>query len=135
MVISPDEGASYFTENAQGHSLKKVRNESKAIGKNTGIHADIKKLEGDVDVKGKNICILDDIIATGGTIIRAIEHLKKLGANKIVVGATHGVFSGEKIPEKILPLTYQRELPTIQNCVYKDLESLALIALIRVICF
>ncbi|HBA46036.1 hypothetical protein A2W67_03575 [Candidatus Nomurabacteria bacterium RIFCSPLOWO2_02_40_28] len=100
VVISPDEGASYFTESAQGHSLKKVRHESKAT-KNQ-IHARIHKMEGEVPVRGKNVCILDDIISTGGTIIRAIEHLKSRGAKKIIVGTTHGVFAGEKIAEKIL---------------------------------
>lgn len=102
LVISPDEGASYFTENAQGHTLKKVRKASGAYGNKTGIHASIHSMEGNFDVKGKNICILDDIISTGGTIIRAIEHLKSRGAKKIIVGATHGVFAGEKIAEKIL---------------------------------
>jgi len=105
VVISPDERSSYFTENAQGHkthSLKKVRGESKANGAKTGIHADIQIMEGEADVKGKNVCILDDIISTGGTIMRAIAHLKARGAEKIIVGATHGVFAGEKIAEKIL---------------------------------
>src|SRR3989344_2468995 len=102
LVISPDEGSSYFIENAQGHSLKKVRGESKASGETTGIHADIHTMEGEIDVEGKNVCILDDIISTGGTILRAIEHLKSRGAKKIIVGATHGVFAGEKIAEKIL---------------------------------
>lgn len=104
-VISPDEGSSYFIENAKGHashSLKKTRGKAKANGVQNGIHADIRKMEGHIDVKGKNICILDDIIAGGGTMMHAIKHLKKLGAKKIIVGATHGVFCGEKIPEKIL---------------------------------
>ena len=102
IVISPDEGSSYFIENAQGHSLRKTRKESTANGTPTGIHAEIHKMEGEVDVEGKNVCILDDIISTGGTIIRATEHLKSRGARKIIVGATHGVFAGENIAEKIL---------------------------------
>ena len=56
VVVSPDEGASYFTENAKGqmkHSLKKVRGESKANGEETGIHADIATMEGEIDVEGK----------------------------------------------------------------------------------
>ncbi|MCX6752337.1 MAG: ribose-phosphate diphosphokinase [Candidatus Nomurabacteria bacterium] len=111
VVISPDEGSSYFIENAQGcecHSLTKVRHESKATGEKTGIHADIHKIEGEVDVENKNVCILDDIISTGGTIIRAIEHLKSRGAKKIIVGATHGVFAGEKIAEKILKASCEK---------------------------
>jgi|SRR3989344_3701690 len=98
VVIAPDEGSSYFTENAQGHithSLSKLRNESKLSTKNTSIHAEIRRIEGEVDVKGKNVCILDDIISTGGTIVHAVRHLKKRGAKKIIVGATHGVFAGE----------------------------------------
>ena len=108
VVISPDEGSSYFIENAkgdqagQGYSLKKVRSESKASGEETGIHADIHTMEGEIDVEGKNVCILDDIISTGGTIVRALEHLKSRGAKKIIVGATHGVFAGHRIAEKIL---------------------------------
>ncbi len=105
VVVSPDEGSSYFTENAKGHkvhSLKKVRGESKENGEETGIHADIETMEGEIDVDGKNVCILDDIISTGGTIVRAIEHLKARGAKKIIVGATHGVFAGHMIAEKIL---------------------------------
>lgn len=102
IVISPDEGSSYFIENAQGHSLKKTRKESTGTGTSTGIHAEVHKIEGEVDVEDKNVCILDDIISTGGTIVRAIEHLKSRGAKKIIVGATHGVFAGENIAEKIL---------------------------------
>ncbi len=105
VVVSPDEGASYFTENAKGqsaHALKKVRGESKPNGEETGIHADIATMQGEIDVEDKNVCILDDIISTGGTIIRAIEHLKARGAKKIIVGATHGVFAGQRIAERIL---------------------------------
>ena len=105
VVISPDAGSSYFIENARGykgHSLQKTRKESRATGIKTSIHADIHKIEGEADVRRKNVCILDDIISTGGTIIRAIEHLKSRGVEKIIVGATHGVFAGEKIAEKIL---------------------------------
>jgi len=105
ILISPDEGGSYFTEYAQGHTghaLKKVRQESKTTGKKTEIEASIKKIEGEIDVKGKNVCILDDIIATGGTIVRALEHLKARGAKKIIVGATHGVFARENIANKIM---------------------------------
>ncbi len=105
VVVSPDEGSSYFTENAKGHnvhSLKKVRHDSKENGTETGIHAEIATMEGEIDVEGKNVCILDDIISTGGTIVRVIEHLKARGAKKIIVGATHGVFAGQRIAEKIL---------------------------------
>ncbi len=46
------------------------------------------------DVKGKNIVMCDDIIATAGTVVNAAKLVKERGAERIVVGATHGVFAG-----------------------------------------
>ncbi len=44
------------------------------------------------DVKDKNIIIIDDMIATGGSIAEAAKTLKGKGARDIYVGATHPVF-------------------------------------------
>ena len=44
------------------------------------------------DVAGRNILMCDDIIATAGTVCSAAELVKQRGAEKIYVGATHGVF-------------------------------------------
>lgn len=105
-VVSPDQGASYFTDNAQGFTMNKKRRRVKEHGLETEIHS--MECDNELDVKGKNICILDDIVASGGTIIYAAKHLKKLGAKKIIVGATHGVFCGDKIAEKILKSSCSR---------------------------
>ncbi len=45
------------------------------------------------DVKGRNVLMCDDIIATGGTVCSAAGLVRKRGAEKIYVGATHGVFT------------------------------------------
>lgn len=45
-----------------------------------------------MDVKGKSILIVDDIIATGGTIVAATSQLKEAGAKSVTVACTHGVF-------------------------------------------
>jgi len=45
------------------------------------------------EVKGRNILMCDDIIATAGTVCSAANLLKERGANNIYVGATHGVFA------------------------------------------
>ena len=45
------------------------------------------------DVKDRNILMCDDIIATAGTICSAASLLKERGAEKIFVGASHGVFA------------------------------------------
>ncbi|MEC7136896.1 MAG: ribose-phosphate pyrophosphokinase [Pseudomonadota bacterium] len=47
------------------------------------------------DVKGKTCIIVDDIIDSGGTIINAVDALKKNGAIDVYVFITHGVLSGE----------------------------------------
>jgi ribose-phosphate pyrophosphokinase len=48
-------------------------------------------------VKGRNILMCDDIIATGGTVCSAANLVQKRGATKIYVGATHGVLAGEAL--------------------------------------
>jgi ribose-phosphate pyrophosphokinase len=45
------------------------------------------------EVKGRNILMCDDIIATAGTVCSAANLLKERGAEKIYVGATHGIFA------------------------------------------
>lgn len=46
-----------------------------------------------IDVKGKNAVLVDDMISTGNTLLRTIEHLRKLGLKKFTCIAVHGVFS------------------------------------------
>ena len=45
------------------------------------------------DVKGRVCLLVDDLIDTGRTIVKAAEALKANGATKVVVAATHAVFS------------------------------------------
>ncbi len=47
------------------------------------------------NVKGKTCIIVDDIIDSGGTIINAVEALKKNGATDVYVFITHAVLSGD----------------------------------------
>lgn len=49
------------------------------------------------DVKGKNILIVDDLIDTAGTLVNAVEALKKAGALEVYSAATHAVFSGSAL--------------------------------------
>jgi len=52
------------------------------------------------DVKNKTAVILDDIVDTGGTLIKVASALKKEGAQKVLAACSHGVLSGNAI-EKI----------------------------------
>ena len=49
------------------------------------------------DVKGRNVVMCDDIIATAGTICSAAKMVKDRGAEKIYIGATHGIFAGQAL--------------------------------------
>ena len=46
------------------------------------------------EVEGKDAVIVDDMIDTAGTLCKAAEVLKKLGAKSVRACATHGVLSG-----------------------------------------
>ncbi len=46
-----------------------------------------------VDIYGKNVLLLDDVISTGGTILQALEVLKRRKVSSIYVCAIHGVFA------------------------------------------
>jgi ribose-phosphate pyrophosphokinase len=49
------------------------------------------------EVQGRNILMCDDIIATAGTVCSAAALVKKRGAEKIYVGATHGVLAAQAV--------------------------------------
>lgn len=91
VIVSPDHGANLRAD-ALVNGLpgsKKVILSKYRPKPNFAEH-----LKVDVDaVKGKVCIIIDDIIDTGGTIISATEILLNSGASKVLVGASHGVFS------------------------------------------
>jgi ribose-phosphate pyrophosphokinase len=49
------------------------------------------------EVRGKNVIIVDDLIATGSSLIEAVAALKKAGALTVRAAITHGVLSGPAI--------------------------------------
>ncbi|MDI9610740.1 MAG: ribose-phosphate diphosphokinase [Archaeoglobales archaeon] len=46
-----------------------------------------------IDVEGKNVLIVDDIISTGGTVIEATKRLYELGAKKVESACVHAVLA------------------------------------------
>lgn len=49
------------------------------------------------DVRGRDVIIHDDEIATGGSLLKVIELLLSQGIGHLTVACTHGVFSGPAI--------------------------------------
>ena len=45
------------------------------------------------EVKDKNVLIVDDMIASGGSVIEVAEKLRKMGANKICITCTFSLFT------------------------------------------
>jgi len=49
------------------------------------------------DVKNKDVVVIDDMIDTAGTLIQAVEAVKREGARRVLACAVHGVLSGPAI--------------------------------------
>lgn len=49
------------------------------------------------EVQGRNLLMIDDMIDTGRTLVRAAEKLKEAGAGEIFACATHPVLSGDAL--------------------------------------
>jgi ribose-phosphate pyrophosphokinase len=83
----------------------------------------VHEIVGEVD--GRLCLIVDDIIDTGSTIVKAAEALKQAGALGVIVAATHAVFSdpaskilqSEFIDEVVvtdtLPIPEESRFPTL----------------------
>ena len=94
-IVSPDTGrvrtAEKFGQRLQAPIafLHKKRSRERA-------HV-VEMLEVVGDVEGRACVMVDDMIATGGTICAAAESLMKRGAASVWAVATHGIFSGPAI--------------------------------------
>lgn len=93
VVASPDVGG-----------IKMARAYAKRLGANFAVvdkrrsddtHTEVMSILG--DVKGKNVVIVDDLVATASSVCEASHALKKAGALKIFVAITHPILSGPAI--------------------------------------
>lgn len=101
LIASPDMGGS---KRAKVYS--KFLDAEMAICHKTRLQANViddMKVIGEVE--GKNVVIVDDMIDTAGTIVKAAEMLKEKGAKTVRAVATHAVLSGpahERIENSVL---------------------------------
>ena len=93
MVVSPDVGG-----------LVRARALAKQLGCDMAI-IDKRRPKANVsevmhvigDIEGRNCVIMDDMIDTAGTLVKAAEVLKERGAKKVYAYCTHPIFSGPAI--------------------------------------
>jgi ribose-phosphate pyrophosphokinase len=89
-IASPDTGG---TKRASTYA--KVLNCDLAIGYKQRVKQnEVASLQILGDVAGKNVILVDDIIDTGGTLCKAAQKIKELGAASVMAMAAHGLFSG-----------------------------------------
>lgn len=101
VVIGPDFGSSEIIEFATGKVVVLKKEEICPVCKNPKTKCkcedmerryEVSKFEGGVDFKNKDVIILDDMITSGTTMIKAVEKIRNDGAGKVVSAATHGLF-------------------------------------------
>ncbi len=91
IVVSPDTGGSLrakkFADVLKSDfiTLKKSRN--RKTGK-------VSIQSTKADVNGKDLIIVDDIISTGGSVVKATQFLKKQKCKRVFVVCTHGLLVG-----------------------------------------
>ncbi len=47
----------------------------------------------EIEIEGKKVVIVDDIVSTGGTVVEATKNLKKAGAREVEVACVHAVLA------------------------------------------
>ena len=93
LFISPDQGAAYLVDEIGGKSMVKRRGEYQNH-KHRSVRP-VESLDANFDVDGRDVVLLDDMIAGGGTMIRATRAVLSLGAKSVCCGCTHGLFLGD----------------------------------------
>jgi ribose-phosphate pyrophosphokinase len=89
LIVGPDSGALYLAQRAASD-----------LGMDYD-YLDKKRLSGDtvtirtknVDVSGRDVVLIDDIIATGGSMAESIKLLKSQGAGDVYLACVHPVLS------------------------------------------
>jgi len=86
------------------------------------------------DVSGRDCLLVDDMIDTGGTILAAAKALKANGAARVIVAATHAVFSHpaiERLSDPVIDsVVVTNTLPITPDKEFENLTVLSIAPLI-----
>jgi ribose-phosphate pyrophosphokinase len=106
MTIGPDLGSSKMIKYATGEEMFLTKEKRCPICNLPATQCkckiqkkkyEITDIESKYNFSGKNVLILDDIIASGGTMIKAVKKVRSEGAKKVVASATHGLFMKDSL--------------------------------------
>src|SRR3954453_4239186 len=93
IVVSPDVGGV-----VRARALAKQLNTDLAIIDKRRPKANVSEVMHVIgDIEGRNCVIMDDMIDTAGTLVKAAEVLKERGARHVYAYCTHPIFSGPAI--------------------------------------
>jgi ribose-phosphate pyrophosphokinase len=132
-MVSPDAGrvrvAERWTDRLGGTPLAFIHKTRDPLKPNQSV---ANRVVG--DVSGRVCVIVDDMIDTGGTIVKAAEALYEAGAADVVVAATHAVFSGPAVDRlknsRILEVVVTDTLPMPAERCFDKLTVLPISPLI-----
>ncbi|HSE97336.1 MAG TPA: ribose-phosphate pyrophosphokinase [Blastocatellia bacterium] len=117
-VVAPDAGG---VERARAYA-KRLDAELAIIDKRRDYDnlGEVEVLHVVGDVEGRTALIVDDMVDTAGTLVKAAEALKRNGAESVMATATHAVLSGPAIQRieasPIKELVVTNTIPTENAC-------------------
>ncbi|MCA1819064.1 MAG: ribose-phosphate diphosphokinase, partial [Halobacteriales archaeon] len=111
IVLAPDKGARDRAAQAAKLMGARVDHLEKTRISATEVTMQAKEL----DVAGARVAIVDDLIASGATMVTAAKQLKAQGARAVYAACTHGLFTGNALP-RILAGGIDRVLAT-DTCI------------------
>ncbi|MEM2136375.1 MAG: ribose-phosphate diphosphokinase [Candidatus Methanomethylicia archaeon] len=94
LILAPDVKAFKYAEVVARNIGAECDYIVKRRDRSTG---EIESYAKDLNVNGRDVVLVDDIITTGGTIVNAAKLLKGYGVNRIFACCSHGVFVGNAI--------------------------------------
>ena len=92
-IVSPDKGAVAMAKVA----AERLGADYDYLQKTRLSGTEVSMAPKEIDVKGRDVVIIDDMIATGGTMATAISLLRQQGARRVYLAAVHAVLTGSAL--------------------------------------
>lgn len=131
-VVAPDAGG---VERARAYA-KRLSAELAIIDKRRDYErlGEVEVLHVVGDVEARTALIVDDMVDTAGTLVKAAEALKENGAKTVLASATHAVLSGnaiQRIEDSVIEqLVVTNSIPTESACRSPKIKCLSVAKLL-----